>query len=51
MQVGGFEGALDLFDGVLKILLGDAITLTSRGHALKTRGSQKEAIASYKAAI
>jgi tetratricopeptide (TPR) repeat protein len=51
MQVGDFEGALDLFDGVLKILPGDAITLTSRGHALKTRGSQKEAIASYKAAI
>ena len=51
MQMGDFEGALDLFDGVLEILPGDAITLTSRGHALKTRGSQEQAIASYKAAI
>ena len=51
MQMGDFEGALDLFDGVLEMLPGDAITLTSRGHALKTRGSQKPAIESYKAAI
>lgn len=51
MQMGDYEGALDLLDDVLKLLPGDATTLTSRGHALKTRGSQKEAIASYKAAI
>ncbi|MEH6610408.1 MAG: sulfotransferase [Halioglobus sp.] len=51
MQMGDFEGALELFDGVLEILPADAITLTSRGHALKTRGSQKQAIESYKAAI
>lgn len=51
MQMGDFEGALNLFDSVLEILPGDAITLTSRGHALKTRGSQKQAIDSYKAAI
>ena len=51
MQMGDYKGALDLFDDVLELLPGDAITLTSRGHALKTRGSQKEAIASYKAAI
>ncbi|MEH6581420.1 MAG: sulfotransferase [Halioglobus sp.] len=51
MQMGDFDGALELFDSVLELLPGDAITLTSRGHALKTRGSQKEAIASYKAAI
>jgi tetratricopeptide (TPR) repeat protein len=51
MQMGDFEGALELFDGVLEMLPGDAITLTSRGHALKTRGSQKQAIESYQAAI
>lgn len=51
MQMGDYESALILFDEILEILPGDAITLTSRGHALKTRGSQKEAIESYKAAI
>jgi tetratricopeptide (TPR) repeat protein len=51
MQMGDYEGALDLFDGILQLLPGDPITLTSRGHALKTRGSQKQAIESYKAAI
>jgi tetratricopeptide (TPR) repeat protein len=51
MQMGDFEGALELFDGILEMLPGDAITLTSRGHALKTRGSQKLAIESYKSAI
>ncbi|MFT4615347.1 MAG: tetratricopeptide (TPR) repeat protein [Bacteroidia bacterium] len=51
MQMGDYEGALELFDDVLKTLPDDAITLTSRGHALKTYGNQKEAIASYKAAL
>lgn len=51
MQMGDYEGALDLFDDVLALLPADAITLTSRGHALKTCGRQKEAIASYQAAI
>lgn len=51
MQMGDYENALRLFDDVLKILPQDAITLTSRGHALKTQGSQKDAIASYQAAI
>ena len=51
MQMGDYEGALELFDDVLKLIPGDATTLTSQGHALKTSGSQKEAIASYKAAI
>ncbi len=51
MQMGDYEGALDLFDQVLERLPGDAITLTSRGHALKTCGQQREAIASYRAAI
>ena len=51
MQMGDYEGALDLFGEVLKVLPRDAITLTSQGHALKTCGKQKEAITSYKAAI
>jgi tetratricopeptide (TPR) repeat protein len=51
MQMGDFDGALALFDDVLKLLPGDAITLTSRGHALKTRGDQQDAIESYRAAI
>jgi tetratricopeptide (TPR) repeat protein len=51
MQMGDYEGALELFEGVLELLPADAITLTSQGHALKTRGSQKQAIESYKAAI
>lgn len=51
MQMGDYETALALFDEVLELLPGDAISLTSKGHALKTRGSQKEAIASYQAAI
>jgi tetratricopeptide (TPR) repeat protein len=51
MQMGDYTGALELFDRVLETLPGDAITLTSRGHALKTCGKQTEAIANYKAAI
>jgi tetratricopeptide (TPR) repeat protein len=50
MQTGDYEGALALFDAVLELLPGDAVTLTSRGHALKTQGMQSEAIASYQAA-
>ena len=51
MQMGDFDGALELFDEVLAVLPRDAVTLTSRGHALKTRGDQQKAIASYQAAI
>lgn len=51
MQMGDYSGALQLFDQVLEKLPGDAITLTSRGHALKTCGRQGEAIESYRAAI
>jgi len=50
LQVGDFERALTLFDQVLQRLPGDAATLTSRGHALKTYGRQSDAIASYQAA-
>ncbi|WP_299308238.1 tetratricopeptide repeat-containing sulfotransferase family protein [uncultured Croceicoccus sp.] len=51
MQTGDYEQAFDLFDAVLARLPGDPATLTSRGHALKTRGRQEDAVASYRAAI
>ena len=47
MQTGDFETALEKFDAILKKLPGDAATLTSRGHALKTRGDSNEAVDSY----
>ncbi len=51
MQVGDYEEAIELFDQVLRALPEDAVTLTSRGHALKTLGRQQDAIESYRAAI
>ena len=51
MQTGDYTGALDYFDRVLARLPGDAITLTSRGHALKTSGQQQEAVESYRMAL
>jgi len=51
MQTGGYERALELFDGILTKLPYDPITLTSKGHALKTCGRQREAIEAYQAAI
>lgn len=51
LQVGDYEGAIELFDAVLKTLPSDAITHTSKGHALKTWGKQGEAIDNYRAAI
>ncbi|MBX7539414.1 tetratricopeptide repeat-containing sulfotransferase family protein [Qipengyuania sphaerica] len=51
MQTGDFDRAFELFDAVLEKLPGDAATLTSRGHALKTTGKQEEAVASYRAAF
>lgn len=51
MQLGDFEAALKLFDQVLNTLPKDSSTLTSRGHALKTYGKTKDAIASYQAAL
>lgn len=51
MQMGDYDGALALFDRVLARLPGDAVTLTSRGHALKTCGRQPEAIDSYRSAL
>ncbi len=51
MQSGDYETALSTFDSILTILPEDAVTLTSRGHALKTRGQTDDAIDSYRRAI
>ena len=51
MQTGDYKKALKLFDRVLKRLPGDPYTLTSKGHAYKTRGQYDEAVASYRAAL
>jgi tetratricopeptide (TPR) repeat protein len=51
MQVGDYDDALTRFDQVLRMLPNDAITLTSRGHALKTCGKTDSAIDSYRDAI
>lgn len=50
LQLGRYAEAIDGFDAILSRLPGDAVTLTSRGHALKTRGDTEDAIASYEAA-
>ncbi len=51
MQSGDFDEALYTFDGILKTLPNDPITLTSKGHALKTKGDTASAIESYQKAI
>jgi len=51
MQTGDYDKALDLFDKVLEKLPNDPVTLTSRGHALKTFGRHEEAVASYQNAF
>ncbi len=51
MQTGAYERALELFDTILANTPADPLTLTSRGHALKTMGRQEDAIASYRSAI
>ena len=51
MQTGDYDRGLELFDAVLEKLPHDPANLTSKGHALKTKGVQSEAIESYRAAI
>ncbi len=51
MQTGDYDRALAYFDKVLEQLPNDPITLTSRGHALKTKGDSDAAIDSYRAAL
>lgn len=51
MQMGDYAEAIALFDDILQKLPGDAVTLTSRGHALKTCGDQAAAVESYRSAL
>lgn len=51
IQMGEYERGLDLFEKVLEKLPGDPASLTSRGHALKTKGDTEKAVSSYRAAI
>jgi len=51
MQMGDFETALKYFNSILQQLPNDEITLTSRGHALKTMGDSAAAIESYRDAM
>ena len=51
MQSGDFDTALTMFDSILAQIPEDPVTLTSRGHALKTCGDTEEAINSYRRAI
>ncbi len=51
VQMGEYDRALALFDTVLEKTPGDPASLTSRGHALKTKGARGEAEESYREAI
>jgi len=51
IQAGDYERGLELFDAVLEKLPRDPASLTSRGHALKTKGERGQAEDSYRAAI
>ncbi len=51
MQTGDFDTSLAMFDKVLERLPGDPVTLTSKGHALKTRGNYEDAVDAYRAAL
>lgn len=51
MQTGDYETALATFDEILEQLPADAVTLTSRGHALKTCGNYEDAVEAYQAAL
>ncbi|KEO88498.1 hypothetical protein EH30_03715 [Erythrobacter sp. JL475] len=51
IQMGDYTRGLELFEKVLEKLPHDPASLTSRGHALKTKGDRAEAEASYRAAI
>jgi tetratricopeptide (TPR) repeat protein len=51
MQTGDFDAAMSLLDEVLEQVPGDARTLVTYGHALKTKGRADEAIQVYRQAI
>jgi tetratricopeptide (TPR) repeat protein len=48
MQMGLYEKALELFDNVLTKVPQDPVTLTSKGHALKTYGEAWHSLANLK---
>lgn len=50
MQLGDYQEAIELFDKILATQAHDPITLTSKGHALKTMGQQSESIDCYRQA-
>lgn len=50
MQLGNYDEAVELFDKILTTQAHDPITLTSKGHALKTMGEQGESINCYRQA-
>jgi tetratricopeptide (TPR) repeat protein len=50
MQLGDYETALALFDELLTAMPGEPVTLTSKGHALKTIGDTDAAINCYREA-
>lgn len=51
MQTGDYDSALEKFDEILERLPNDPVTLTSRGHALKTQGDFDGAVQSYRSAL
>lgn len=51
MQSGDYPKALIYFERILQKLPNDSITMTSKGHALKTMGKTDLAIESYQAAL
>ena len=51
MQTGDYDTALELLDKVLELVPGDPVTLTTKGHAFKTRGEYEPAVDAYRAAI
>ncbi|NCF24693.1 MAG: tetratricopeptide repeat protein, partial [Gammaproteobacteria bacterium] len=51
MQTGDYETALSTFDEILAQLPADPVTLTSKGHALKTCGDYEDAVEAYQAVI
>jgi len=51
MQTGDYDTAITMFDEILKQIPGDPVTLTSKGHAYKTKGQYELAVDSYRDAI
>ena len=51
MQTGAYDEALSNFDAVLAQVPEDPVTLTSKGHALKTCGRAEEAVVAYRGAL